>query len=429
MADPGPAPHETLPGLQASVRATVRSAGKPRRKAAVEPVAEVDPVARVLVETPLAHLDRPFDYAVPASMAERAVPGARVKVRFAGKDLDGFVVARAASSEHTGTLTPLRRVVSPEPVLLPAVADLAGVLAERYAGTRSDVLRLAVPARHATTEAKASPPEEPLEVDPEPLRRAWSGYAAADAYLAHLATGGTPRAVWSALPGDDWPRLLAAAAAATLASGRGSVVVVPDHRDLARVDAALTDVLGAGHHVVLTAGAGPARRYREFLAVSRGTRRIVVGTRAASFAPVHDLGLVAIWDDGDDLHAEPRAPYPHAREVLLSRALLEDAAVLVGGFSRSVEAEQLVATGWAHEIVPSREAVRAAVTVSVSGATDRELERDPLARASRMPKQVHDVIGAGLERGPVLLQTPRRGYAPALACERCRTPARCATCT
>src|SRR6476659_2890912 len=148
MADPGPAPPETLPGLKAAVRA----AGRPRRKPPVEPVTEVDPVARVLVETPLAHLDRPFDYAVPASMAESAVPGARVKVRFAGKDLDGFVVARSAHTDHTGTLTPLRRVVSAEPVLRPAVAELAGLLAERYAGTRADVLRLFFFNDTATTE-------------------------------------------------------------------------------------------------------------------------------------------------------------------------------------------------------------------------------------------------------------------------------------
>ena len=43
---------------------------------------------------------------------------------------------------------------------------------------------------------------------------------------------------------------------------------------------------------------------------------IVAGTRAAMFAPVRDLGLVVLWDDGDDLHAEPHAPYPNAREVL-----------------------------------------------------------------------------------------------------------------
>ena len=424
MADREDPPAETLPGLRETVRAR-----RPKRAAASEPAAATDPVARVLVDTPLAHLDRPFDYAVPASMADDAVPGARVKVRFAGKPLDGYVVARASDTDHTGSLTALQRVVSPEPVLRPAVAELAGQLAERYAGTRSDVLRLAVPPRHATTEKQPSPPEEPVTVEVDAARRSWSAYPAAEPFLAHLTGGGSPRAAWSALPGEDWPRLLAAAAGLTLSGGRGSLLVVPDRRDVARLDAALTDLLGAGHHVVLTAGAGPARRYREFLAVARGTRRIVVGTRAAAFAPVHELGLVAIWDDGDDLHAEPRAPYPHAREVLLTRAHLEQTAALVGGFARSVEAEQLLVTGWAHEIAPPRDALRDAVRVSIAGATDVELDRDPLARATRMPKQVYDAVAAGLERGPVLVQTPRRGYAATLACERCRTPARCSFCT
>jgi primosomal protein N' (replication factor Y) len=127
-----------------------------RTAAAAEPVADVDPVARVLVDVPLAHLDRTFDYGVPASMAEDAQPGVRVKVRFAGRDVDGFVLERGTETDHDGSLTPLRRVVSPERVLSPQVAALAGELAERYAGTRSDVLRLAVPARHAATEKKDS---------------------------------------------------------------------------------------------------------------------------------------------------------------------------------------------------------------------------------------------------------------------------------
>ena len=73
-------------------------------------------------------------------------------MRFAGQDVDGYVVERVATSDHAGRLTPLRRVVSAEPVLAPQVAALSAEIAERYAGTRSDVLRLAVPPRHATTE-------------------------------------------------------------------------------------------------------------------------------------------------------------------------------------------------------------------------------------------------------------------------------------
>jgi primosomal protein N' (replication factor Y) len=237
--------------------------------------------------------------------------------------------------------------------------------------------------------------------------------------------------VWSALPGDRWPSLLAQAAAATCASGRGTLLCVPDHRDVARLDAALTEILGgAGRHVVLTADLGPAQRYRAFLAVARGAVKVVVGTRAAAFAPVHDLGLVAIWDDGDDLYAEPRAPYSHTREVLLLRAQEERCAALLGGFARTVEAEYLLRTGWAGEVAADRGTLRAASPqVAITGATDRELERDPHARTVRLPRTAFDAIRDAVAHGPVLLQTPRQGYAVVLACDTCRTPARCPACS
>src|SRR5690606_38455153 len=150
---------------------------------------------------PLAHLDRPFDYAVPVAMGATAVPGARVKVRFAGQDVDGFVVERAASSDHPGRLAPLRRVVSPEPVLSPEVAELTARLAKRYAGARADVLRLAVPPRHATTETAPVPDAvPPPELALARAQRAWVGQGAGDQFLASLAQGQGPRAVWQAAP-------------------------------------------------------------------------------------------------------------------------------------------------------------------------------------------------------------------------------------
>jgi primosomal protein N' (replication factor Y) len=413
-----------LPGLRAAVADSKAkaAAARARKSASVEP-ATTHPVARVLVDVPLAHLDRPFDYLVPAKLAEDAVPGARVKVRFAGQDVDGFVLARTSESEHPGRLAPLRRVVSAEPVLAPEIVRLAGAVAERYAGSRADVLRLAVPPRHATTEQQDSVPSDgPVAVDPTAAAMAWAGHEPAAAYLAHLTDGGSPRAVWSAAPGTDWTAAFAQAAAHTHASGRGALLVVPDHRDLARLDAALVEAVGEGHHVTLAAEAGPAARYRDFLAISRGRRRIVIGARAAVFAPVHDLGLVAIWDDGDDLHAEPRAPYPHAREVLLLRAEQQGTAVLVGGFGRTVESLQLVRTGWAHEIAAPRAVLRERVTVTVVEAGER-------GHGARVPRAAYDAVRAALAHEPVLVQTPRAGYAPSLACERCRTPARCGQCS
>ncbi|MDP3968329.1 MAG: primosomal protein N' [Nocardioides sp.] len=416
-----------LPDLaRAAVRRTKAAAATSPRPAPT--VAAVDPVAQVLVDVPLAHLDRPFDYAVPEAMAETAVPGARVKVRFAGQDVDGFVVARCATSDHTGRLAPLRRVVSAEPVLTRAVADLAGAVAARYAGTTSDVLRLAVPPRHAATEKRpgtdASPPPTAPQ-DPD----GWTAYDGGAAWIDALGSGTPARAVWTAAPAEDWPHLLAVATRAVAATGRGALLCVPDKRDVDRLDAALTAELGPGRHVVLTADAGPARRYAAFLAVLRGQVQVVVGTRAAAFAPVRDLGLVVVWDDGDDLHAEPRAPYPHAREVLLERARREDCAALVGGFACTVEATYLLRTGWARSLAPPRALVRERVRVQVPGAADRDVERDPFARSSRLPRIASDTVRSALAEGPVLVQTPRQGYAASLACDRCATPARCTACS
>jgi primosomal protein N' (replication factor Y) len=203
---------------------------------------------------------------------------------------------------------------------------------------------------------------------------------------------------------------------------------VPDHRDVARLDAALTERLGEGRHVVLAADSGPAKRYRAFLAISRGAVRIVIGTRAAMFAPVQDLGLVAIWDDGDDLHDEPRAPYPHAREVLLMRAQETGCAALLAAHARSVEAEYLLRTGWATEVVGPRDVVRQRISVHLTGETDHDLERDPGARSARVPTEAFNLLRDAVQAGPVLVQTPRVGYATRLACDRCRTPALCAVC-
>ncbi|WP_344453292.1 primosomal protein N' [Actinocorallia aurantiaca] len=540
----------------ASARPAVRRKGVPE-------AAEELPVARVAVDVPLPHLDRPFDYLVPARLDADAVPGCRVRVRFAGKLMDGFLLERIAESGHEGRLSFLERVTSPEPVLTPEIAALARELADRHAGTLADVLRLAIPPRHARAEKhppSPGPSRVPAPQDPGP----WADYPAGPSFLTALADGRSPRAVWTALPGPDWPAAIARAARAALASGRGTLVIVADGREAARVATALTHeftplgpasspseqapattpeasdravsaagsapgtsgtasgssgrgvesgvsgvegiaadepempdrvvpvagaasgacgaasessgrgvesgvsglegsaadapeasgrealAVGAGvsgggsdageegggfpegkagpEWAVLTAEAGPEKRYREWLRVLRGEARIVVGTRGAMLAPVRDLGLVVLWDDGDDVHAEPHAPYPHAREVLALRAHRAGAGALFGGFTRTADTTQLVAGGWAHGLAAARETVRERMPRVRPAGEDSELARDEAARSARLPGLAFRTAREALAEGPVLVQVPRRGYLPALACRRCREPARCGEC-
>lgn len=417
-----------------------RKRARPRLGAADLEPAERLPVARVAVDLSPPHLDRTFEYLVPARFDAQTVPGVRVKVRFGGQDVDGYVLDRVETAEHTGTLAPLRRVVSGEPVLAPDVLALARAVADRWAGTLSDVLRLAVPSRHARVEAETfALPDAGSGAAPAAGSgaSAWSAYRGGPAFVQHVLAGGAPRAVWTALPGtpgERWPDAVAQAVAACVLGGRGALVVVPDARDVARVLTAL-EAAGVpawsperpGGAVRLTADDGPAPRYRAFLAALRGAADVVVGTRASAFAPVRDLGLAVCWDDGDGLHAEPRAPYPHVREVLALRSDLAGCALLVGGHARTVEAQALVASGWAREVAADRATTRAR-TPRVQALTSVELAREGPAAAARLPSPAWRTIRDRLAVGPVLVQVPRAGYVPVVACGRCRADARCGTC-
>ncbi|MEU4315737.1 primosomal protein N' [Nocardia sp. NPDC024068] len=501
-----------------------------------------------------AHLDRDFDYLVPPEFDETARPGVRVRVRFAGRLVDGYLLSRLTESEHSGKLVRLERVVSPEQVLTPEILRLATTVAARCAGTRADVLRLAIPPRHARVEnggsAKTAAKQKIREADPgsgapeadepetsgsgqtEPVpgseahdptgaaagrpagtgpagpgaaeipavtprpsgfpgparprghsgpdlspdgpdgdppddgtasaargdrdddsRRepsathspagesgspavpesveavAWQRYRHGDAFLAALAGGRSPRAAWQALPGENWARRLAELAAVVSAAGRSAILMVPDQRDLDRVLSECERLVG-DRAVGLSAGLGPAARYRRWLAILRGTARVVVGTRSAVFAPAADLGLIALWDDGDDTYAEPRSPYPHAREVAMLRAHDTGAAFVAAGFARTAEIQAVVESGWAHDLLADRATLRAAAPrISAPGDSDMALERDPIARAVRIPGAAFAAARRTLAAGHgVLVQVPRRGYVPALACTKCRVPARCRHC-
>lgn len=392
------------------------------------------PVARVAVDVNLAHLDRPFDYAVPPSQDEHAVPGARVRVRFAGKLRDGFILERTEHSAHTDALAPLHKVVSAEPVLTAEVADLVRQVADRYAGTFADVVRLAVPPRHAATENAERPNRRTAR--PSQQDGPFTHYPTGPSWLSALRSGRSPRAAWRVVPASsgragagDWAYGLATAAAATLASGRGSLLIVPDTGDLNRLAETCTELLGEQAFVTLSAELGPAVRYRAFLAALRGDVKVVVGTRTAAFAPVAELGLVALYDDGDDVLAEQRAPYPHAREVLALRAAGQGTAALFASYSRSCEVQRMLDRNWLRELGADRSNVRRlAPRVAIAADTERALERDPAAHQARLPHEVFATIRTGLVSGPVLVQVPRTGYLMSLVCQGCRQPVRCSHC-
>ncbi|WP_311452341.1 primosomal protein N' [uncultured Rothia sp.] len=486
---------DLLQGFPALRDALIPAAPEPVNVAAeLEASGVPNPVARVRVDSTLPQVDRTFDYRVPAELSEDAVPGARVRVLFNGHELTGYIEERAATTDWTRTsLLPIKSVLSRVPSVAPEIFALAEALADRYASTVANVLRLAVPPRIAALDKKYAPllpgyesaylgdsapesehvesehaalghaePESsaasdtsthadpyawlatpgapaPFVLDPPTLNpdapdaaSVFSDYENGAEFIEDVAAGAATRAVMTVLPGHlehTWADVVATALAAAAASGRGAIAVVPTAKNLDLLEAALAERLPADSFVRLSSDSTPHTRYHGFVKARLGRVPVVIGTRAAAYAPVANLGLVVCWDDGDSSLVERRAPYCHARDVLLLRASAENTAALFAGFSMSSEAARLVRTRWASHVRAPRALVRDYSPRIFSTGSEFELARDPLAAMARIPHLAFEHARRALARGPVLVQVARSGYIPSFSCERCRMPARCGECS
>ena len=357
-------------------------------------------VARVFVESPLPHLDKPFDFAIPDELDEAALPGCRVRVRLRGRKVIGWLLERGPA-QFDGTLQPLLDVLGP-PVLTPEVAHLCRAVADRYAGTFADVVRFAVPTRVKAVEGRdyeRAPAPAPAELT------AWDPYP--------LPVAGA--ASWICHPHDDPFVMLAALATDTAARGQAAILVVPDARDVARLKEHLPSA------AVLSGDLSNRVRYATHLQILAGVKPIVIGTRSAVFAPTPDLGLIAVWDDGDDVLAEPQMPGWHAREVAALRGWSQKARVVVGGYARTAATAQWIVDGNAADVQLPRAATRAR-------RYRVDALHEPAADRRRIPARGFAMIRKALEAGPVLVQVPRVGGAQGLVCAECGHVARCPRC-
>ncbi|HJG92779.1 MAG TPA: primosomal protein N' [Brachybacterium massiliense] len=428
------------------------------------------PVASVRLVGVLPHLDRPFEYAVtPATAA--AGPGMRVRVRFSGKDTEGIVLGRHDAPTTDRALAPLHRLVSEDVVVPPAMMRVCEEVAERCAGTVGDVLRLALPPRHARAEkadraaeekereetrlaegpAEQSPAEqdsaeqdstervaaepdalsEPSETEQDPAEaaptpRPGDRYPGLAALLSRAGSpeGPVPRATLTLDAADTWTTV-AADVIGDLEAEQGALVIAPDQRDVARLSRVLTE-RGIAHEI-LAGTEGPEKRYRTFRRILRGATRVVLGNRSAAFAPVRNLALAICWDEADDLLEEPRAPYPHTRTVLQCRSAEERCALLFLSASDSVTLRALSDLGYLARLEPVPAPVTS-VRPRIVAMDEYLREREGASGRSRIPQEAMRVIRRGLEKGPVLVQVPRSGYVPAIACTFCRTRAQCPHC-
>jgi primosomal protein N' (replication factor Y) len=369
------------------------------------------PIARVLVDTGVFHLDQEFDFLVPEEVSEVAISGVSVRVPFNGRKCDGLIVGRANSSAHIGRMQYIDKVNNETALLTSSVLYLSRAVARKYASTVMDVLRFAIPVAMNNAN-EVSPVRSDLKPINEDLIRHYP-----KSYFDSLKSGEASHVIWTPLPATEPFELMAEFC--KIRDGN-VLILVPDAKSVERC---LSIFLASGiGKTILTWSSEltKSQRYSNYLQILNGNVQIVIGVRGAIFLPIQDLSLIIVWDEGNDNFSEIRSPGWHAREVAIERTRQQGCALILGSFSPSLVSTSYVLAGWLKPLQPPREIFR-----EFSPRFNGISELSSPDQRGRISSKAWKTIQKGLQSGPVLIQVPLRGYIRSLVCQKCANHARC----
>jgi primosomal protein N' (replication factor Y) len=377
-------------------------------------------IAKLVLQSNLPQLDRLFDYLVPDSLVNQVELGSRVKVVFgrSKKTLDAFIVDFPKESEFSGRLSEILEVVGNAQTLRPNVFKLCQQLAERSASTLGDVLKLAVPphmpkafAAHLqlapeSQDSSSVQLTEDFEGTNAILAVGQKSFLLAEPRQIELGFGESLASV------PAWVKMFVLFAAANLAQGKSTLILVPDYREHEVIMEALTLADLAVHISNYSQEQVKSKQYLGFLRALEHTPRIVVGSRAAAFAPAHNLGSILVFDEADRSYFDQASPYLNSRDVALVRQSIDECSLVFISHSISSDMKRLIDSGFLND--RTRQFAAPSISNSEPGL--------------RVDSHAYSAIKAGLELGPVLVQVASLGDSTAMYCKSCDEPARCAEC-
>src|SRR5437667_1207068 len=397
------------------------------------PETALRPIAQVAVEARVGSQTGLFDYAVPPALTGLIEVGHRVRVPFGKRPVTGFVDALDQGPTML-ELKPIEALLDAEPVLPSPLVELAGFVAAHYLVPLDEVIRAIVPPRvravvHRSVKRRrqsrilrqAAAVSVPEAIVLEPAQQAVRERIAialsrqeSDVFLMHGVTASGKTEVYLALLAE------------VLAAGGQGLVLVPEialtPQTVGRFAARFP-----GRLAVLDSSLTEAERAAEWWRIRRGEADIVVGPRAAVFAPLPRLRLIVIDEEESSAFKQERIPRYHAPTVARWLAHRTQSVLILGSATPSVVAYAAALSGRAHLLeLPHRAQGRPLPPVTVV-----DMRKEIATRHfSPLSQELQAAMAGSLERREQsILFLNRRGLATFVLCRDCGQVRECAHCS
>ena len=374
----------------------------------------------------------PFTYTLENGFSQTAKVGSRVLVPFKNREIQGYIVGLSEESA-TGKLKPVKELIDEEPVLDSVLLKLTKWMSDYYFCSWGEAIENALPKSVKLGKKHADKPDgSAAEVDaksgfvPAVFELTDEQSLALETVCGLLEAGKYHPLLLHGVTGSGKTEIYIRAIKRALAQGKGAICLVPE--------IALTTQIRdffqghfSGTLEVIHSRLTDRERMLAWLRIRQGKSRVVLGPRSALFAPVQNLGLIIVDEEHENSYKQAETPRYHAREAAKKRAELDNAVLILGSATPSLETMREAAEGRLTKLSLTRRVVNRDLPAVRVIDLKREMEIHRKLSIFSFPLQ-NEISAALKKKESVLLLLNRRGFATQVQCLGCGEIVQCRHC-
>jgi len=367
-------------------------------------------IAEVAIPISIA-LNEQFDYLVPASLTPKVTIGCRVLVPFRTSVILGYCVGLKDNSKFLRQLRPILKNLDNQPILDDELFKLAHKIQKDYFCSLAQAIQTVLPTGVKNTKSAA------LEDQPIPAQ----AMPHFDIDIKEEKPKNQITLIQDLSDRKRWDEY-AALIKRTLNAKKSVIFLVPDHEKIKPAIEFLN--LGIDPYI-LTSSLTAQNSLRTWTAIKNAPFSFVLGTRSAVFAPVNNLGLIILEEEGHFAYRQDQVPHYQAFDLALERVKEHKARLILGSFILSLDSYYLYKKQKAAYVCLKRQQPWPKVRI-----IDMRQEFVPKGKEKIISKSLEYQIANILNsKEKLLIFVNQKGFSTFLYCPKCKKTQTCPRCS
>lgn len=389
----------------------------------------VELIAEIAVPLPI---QGTFSYRIPPELASKTKVGVRVRIPFKNREMTGYLVATKEVKVQEG-LKPVSEFLDEEAVLSASMLELTHWISRYYGCGWGEAIENALPRwvrygkraeRGLKKEGGILAPAEGARL--EEFRLSRDQQKATEVIGRSLEEENPKPILLHGITGSGKSEIYIRAIRIVLSRGASAICLVPEIALTEQLRRFFLQHFGSDLEI-LHSKLSEGERFRAWRQLQQGEKKVVLGPRSAVFAPVSRLGILILDEEHEGSYKQETSPRYHAREVARWRARHENALLLMGSATPSLETMHQAERGEVTRLdlasrIDQRELPKVEI-LDLSELVSRE--RRMVILTGRMASEVQQNLAR--KEGTLLLLN-RRGFSTAVHCPHCGKPESCPSC-